>query len=1338
MSGQDEQAEQAADLRARAEEVAAQSPDSIEALSEEEAQQVLHDLRVHQIELEMQNEELRRAQEELDALRARYFDLYDLAPVGYCILSEKGLILEANLTAAKLLDAARTALVKQPITRFILHEDQDIYYHHRKALFETGAPQAFDLRMLKKDGTAFWACLEATAAQDVDGAPVCRVVMTDTTERKRNEEHLERFKNVVSATTDGIAFLDETFRYVIVNDAYERFSGINRERFLGRTVAEYLGEDVFRAIVKPHLDSCLQGEVINYQEWFDYPTLGRRYVDITYSPYRDAAGRIEGVVANTRDITERKRAEEALRSSEVHLRAVFSSSGDYIMVLDRDHRIEFVNRAEPGVDSDAIIGMRLFELVNTNDQARVKGHLDRVVQSGEPQQYDTTCRRPDGTEVHFSSLAVPLIDSGGLSGSVVNSRDVTDLKRAQEMLAVTQQAVDAATEGIAITDASHPDNPVIYVNRGFEKLTGYSAEEVLGRNMRLLQGSKTSPATVKAMGDAIRAGRECSLEVMNYRKDGSAFWNRVSSAPVPTESGSPRHFVSVLSDISDRKQAEQALAKERDRAQHYLDTVEAIIVALDTEGRVTLLNRKGCDLLGYEEGELVGQMWFEKCLPQPEGMKTVYPFFQRLVSGELAAAEYFENPALSREGERIEIAWHNALLLDDEGSTVGTLSAGEDITERKKVQQALQDMADRYALAQRAAGAGVWDWDVVTGHIEWSPIMFDLFGLDPDNWDASFEAWRAALHPEDRDVAERSIELALSQRTMLDSDYRVVLRDGRIRWINAVGEGVYDEQGQAMRMSGICLDITERKRAEETLRESEARLLVAVDAGNIGLWDWDLQTNQVWYSPEWKRQIGYEDHEIANAVAEWESRIHPDDLDRSLRTVRAFIEKPWPDYHLEFRFRHKDGSYRWILTEASLFYDEQGKPIRMLGSHVDITERKETENALQKAELRYQLALRAARAGAWEWTFDTNKTVWSDYTYRQMGLEPGSIDSNYENWLACIHPDDRAMAERACAQAMESRGRLDFVCRCLWPNGTVRWINDIGEVVLDESGEPTGMYGLQIDITDRKRAEEALQESREQLFQAEKMAALGTLISGVAHEINNPNSFIMLNTPVLEQVFRAVLPLLEEKFQEEGDFRVGKMPYSKVKEGVPRLLSGIREGSRQIKQYVSELRDFGRQEGSGYRELLDLRKVTDSAVMLTENLIAKSTSRFEFNKPESLPSIRAHPQRIEQVVINLIQNACQALTSPEQALTLDIAHDAEENTVLLTVRDEGAGMSEETLAHLFDPFFTTRQGTGGTGLGLSVSKRIADEHGGRLEFESELGMGTTARLVLPIAGGGGI
>ena len=197
MKNKDDRPEDAVELRRRAEEkVGADEAKAQETLSPEETQRTLHELRVHQIELEMQNEELRRTQVELDTARARYFDLYDLAPVGYCTVSEKGLILEANLTVATLLDVARGALVKQPLARFILAEDQDIYYRHRKRLFETGEPQTCEFRMLRADAAPFWARLDATAAQDAAGGPVCRVTLSDITEQRMLYEELAQHQRI--------------------------------------------------------------------------------------------------------------------------------------------------------------------------------------------------------------------------------------------------------------------------------------------------------------------------------------------------------------------------------------------------------------------------------------------------------------------------------------------------------------------------------------------------------------------------------------------------------------------------------------------------------------------------------------------------------------------------------------------------------------------------------------------------------------------------------------------------------------------------------------------------------------------------------------------------------------------------------------------------------------------------------------------------------------------------------------------------------------------------------------------------------------------------------------
>jgi PAS domain S-box-containing protein len=217
--------DQVAELRKRAEEIlrkkAGQKPEDPGALSPEEAGQLLHELQVHQIELEMQNEEMRQAQAELEASRARYFDLYDLAPVGYFTLSEQGLILEANLTAVKLLGEERSQFVGQPLTRFILPEDQDVYYRRRKQLLKTGAPQVCELRMLCAGAAPFWARIDATAAQDEDGSPTCRAVMSDVTERKRAEEALRQSERRYKALASESTAAEERLRREVASEIHD-------------------------------------------------------------------------------------------------------------------------------------------------------------------------------------------------------------------------------------------------------------------------------------------------------------------------------------------------------------------------------------------------------------------------------------------------------------------------------------------------------------------------------------------------------------------------------------------------------------------------------------------------------------------------------------------------------------------------------------------------------------------------------------------------------------------------------------------------------------------------------------------------------------------------------------------------------------------------------------------------------------------------------------------------------------------------------------------------------------------------------------------------------------
>jgi C4-dicarboxylate-specific signal transduction histidine kinase len=251
-------------------------------------------------------------------------------------------------------------------------------------------------------------------------------------------------------------------------------------------------------------------------------------------------------------------------------------------------------------------------------------------------------------------------------------------------------------------------------------------------------------------------------------------------------------------------------------------------------------------------------------------------------------------------------------------------------------------------------------------------------------------------------------------------------------------------------------------------------------------------------------------------------------------------------------------------------------------------------------------------------------------------------------------------------------------------------------------------------------------------MQASKMVELGTLVSGVAHEINNPNNFIMLNAPLLVDSWRAAKPILEEYYKENGDFLLGGMMYSEMRENIPKLFSGILEGSERIKQIVADLKDYVRPDTSDLTQPVDLNTVVQSALSLLSNMVRKSTDRFSLDLEKSLPLVKGNFQRLEQVVINLVQNAFQALPDRTKAVRVSTRWDPANDRVVLQVQDEGVGIPPENIPRITDPFFSTKHDSGGVGLGLAISSRIIKEQGGTMRFTSEPGTGTIAEVLLPV------
>lgn len=276
---------------------------------------------------------------------------------------------------------------------------------------------------------------------------------------------------------------------------------------------------------------------------------------------------------------------------------------------------------------------------------------------------------------------------------------------------------------------------------------------------------------------------------------------------------------------------------------------------------------------------------------------------------------------------------------------------------------------------------------------------------------------------------------------------------------------------------------------------------------------------------------------------------------------------------------------------------------------------------------------------------------------------------------------------------------------------------------------------------EKQQAEEQAHRRREQLFQAAKMVSLGTLVSGVAHEINNPITSIMLNAPNLSKLWDAALPVLDQHVARQGDFPVAGTSYSRLRDRIPSMVASIDADARRVSDIVADLKDFAREKPAEMRDRVDVNDVVQKAIGLATNLIRKSTQHFSMTCAPDVPTFKGNAQRIEQVVINLVVNACQALTADDQPVTVTTRWARDSDQVVIEVRDAGAGIPDEVVQRIKDPFFTTKRDDGGTGLGLAISEKIVQDHGGRLTFESTPLKGTTVRVFFPLqsnatAGGG--
>jgi len=421
----------------------------------------------------------------------------------------------------------------------------------------------------------------------------------------------------------------------------------------------------------------------------------------------------------------------------------------------------------------------------------------------------------------------------------------------------------------------------------------------------------------------------------------------------------------------------------------------------------------------------------------------------------------------------------------------------------------------------------------------------------------------------------------------------------------------------------------------------------------------------------------------------------------------------------ETRFRTMSGAEVAVIVSAAAVLLADGTP-GIFCVLTDITAQKHTEQELRTVSGMLDAVIKASPLPITMVDTEFYVRLWNPAAERCFGFSKDQVtDKVYPLW-----PD----RDKESAEALKrfNRDEVLYGSEVLRKknDGTVIRVKRYTAPVRDQSGTLIGTMAVLEDLTEQQRTES-------ELLQAGKLAAVGELAAGIAHEINNPNMFMLTNAQVAAEIWRDASPFLRRHVREQADCLLAGLPCAEALDDMPDLLAGIVDGALRIRRIVATLKDFCRQEVNAARSLVALDRVLDNTVFLLANQIKQRTDHFSLSCGMGLPPVYGIAQQLEQVFINVLLNALQALADRSGSVRVTVTHDQPAGAVVIQVQDDGCGMTPETLARIQDPFFSTRFEEGGLGLGLSISSRIVQQHGGRIHFESEPGVGTTALVSLP-------
>jgi PAS domain S-box-containing protein len=637
-----------------------------------------------------------------------------------------------------------------------------------------------------------------------------------------------------------------------------------------------------------------------------------------------------------------------------------------------------------------------------------------------------------------------------------------------------------------------------------------------------------------------------------------------------------------------------------------------------------------------------------------------------------------------------------------------------DVTERRRAEQRLREAEERYRTLVERVPAVTYVWN--SAHPDGRPMRYvspqiePLLGISASEWTRDATGWSRNVHPEDVDRVVAAWNQANERGESFRVEYRIVRGDDLVTWVRdeAVPVGSDDEGNQTYQ--GVLLDITERKHAEERVLQAEERYRTLVEQLPAITYIEDAAGATEYISPQIETILGFTPQEWKTDGAVWARQLHPNDRERVL-AENAAPYVAGQIFSIDYRIFAKDGRMVWLHNEAVPVLGPEGVPIAWQGVVMDITGQKEAENQLREAEERYRAIVEHIPGAVYVDVPDGSmRSIYaSPQIYQILGVTPTDWVAKPDLWLEIMHPEDRSEAEGGYRDAVERGTAWSAEYRVLHPDGRWVWVHDETTFVRDENGRPLFLQGVLFDITERKRAEEALRSSeRREREAAQRLRALdemkNTFLAAVSHELRSPLTSILGLSVTLQQQ--------HIHLQERGD-----------------LLERLSTNARKLDRLLGDLLDIDRLNrgivSPQYRvvELDDLvRRTIESLDVVGDRSVVLNLSPV---------TILADPAKVERIVENLVVNGLRHTTQP---VTVWVRLSEEPDGALIAVEDDGPGVPPELRREIFAPF---RQGptasphSPGTGIGLSLVSMFAELHGGRAWVEERKGGGASFRVLLP-------